>query len=74
MLKLANSLQPPAHFIILFSIVSPRAANPTMATTYTHGTLRKLLVHLLDRMLLVSLVAVYWCRKLQQSAFPNLTR
>ena len=46
----------------------------TMATTHAHGPLRKLLVHLLACMLLVNLVVVYWCRKLQQSVFfANLT-
>ena len=45
----------------------------TMATTHAHGPLRKLLVHLLACMLLVNLVVVYWCSKLQQSAFANLT-
>ena len=88
MLKFVNYFYPPC--IILCFILSrstsfnraPQAmtssakilSSSTMATSYTHGPLRELLVHLLACMLLVNLVAVYRCRKLQQSAFANLTR
>ena len=83
MLKLAHSHHQPYYFYsqsasfhrVLQTMTSSAKilSSSTMATTHTHGSQRKLLIHLLACMLLVNLVIVYWCRKLQQSVFANLT-
>ena len=50
-------------------------SSSTLATSHAHGTLHQsLIVHLLLRVLRVNFGAVYGCRKLQPSAFANLTR